>query len=232
MVFRLVQERLDLTSYALPQIAVRQPATPFWLWHFWIPLLLSCVLLIGIELSGLDLWLADHWFALEGGQWAWRNHWISYDLIHHHGKQMIILIGLVVLSLIVLSFFRKEFRNWRAPMAYVLTTMALIPALIASSKKFSPVHCPWSLTRYGGDHEYLSTYQHIIGLTDLGHCFPSGHSSGGFILLAMYFAALPFVKRPALFLVPGFIVGCIFALGQQARGAHFLSHDIATLSLC
>lgn len=209
-----------------------QSSNRFWVWHFWLPLLLASAALFFMEHSSVDLWLADQWYALQGGQWAWRSHWVSYELIHHHGKQMIIAIGLSALGLIVLSFFRPGLRNWRAPMSYLLTTMAVVPASIASFKKFSPVDCPWSLLRYGGELPYIRTFEHSFGVTDMGRCFPSGHASGGFILLAMYFAALPFVKNPARFLLPGLIAGWIFALGQQSRGAHFLSHDVWTLSIC
>jgi membrane-associated PAP2 superfamily phosphatase len=209
-----------------------QPGENFWLWHLWIPLAAAVVVLYGIEQTGFDMWLARQWFALEGGEWAWRNNWISYELIHHHGKQGIIAIGLTALGLIIGSFFLQRFRYWRMPMSYLLATMALVPAAIAYFKHYSPVHCPWSLVEFGGDQPYVRTFDHFFMATDMGHCFPSGHASGGFILLAMYFAALPFARRPARFLVPGIIVGVIFALGQQSRGAHFLSHDLWTLTIC
>lgn len=209
-----------------------QPGKAFWVRHLWLPLLVSGAALIGLEKSSLDLWLSDQWFALEGGQWAWRTSWITYELIHHRGKQGIIAIGLTTLSLIIASFYWKRVRYWRMPMSYLLTTMALVPAGIAHFKRYSPVDCPWSLLRYGGDQAYVRTFDHVFAQTDLGHCFPSGHASAGFILLAMYFAALPLVDRPARFLIPGLLVGWIFALGQQARGAHFLSHDVWTLVTC
>jgi membrane-associated PAP2 superfamily phosphatase len=44
----------------------------------------------------------------------------------------------------------------------------------------------------------------------------------------MYFYA----RKPALYLFPGLFVGFVFAFGQQARGAHFLSHDLWSISLC
>ncbi len=204
----------------------------FWTRHFWWPLLAAITILFLLEQTTIDLWLADRWYALEGGQWAWRNHWISYELIHHHGKQLIIAIGLAALSLAILSFFRQRLRAWRAPMFYLFTTMAVVPALIASFKHISPVDCPWDLSRYGGDLPYVRTFDHHLAVTSMGHCFPAGHASGGFILLAMYFAALPFVRRPARFLLPGLVIGWTFALGQQSRGAHFLSHDLWTLALC
>ena len=204
----------------------------FWTTHFWLPLAFAASVLFLMEQTMLDLWLADQWYALEGGHWAWRNHWVSYDLIHHHGKQLIIAIGLSALLMLAISFIRPAFRHWRAPMSYLFTSMAVVPALITSFKRLSPVNCPWDLGRYGGDLPYVRTFDHHFGLNSLGHCFPAGHASGGFILLAIYLAALPFVRRPARFLLPGFVIGWTFALGQQARGGHFLSHDLWTLSIC
>lgn len=217
---------------AIRSVPAWRASQRFWLSHFWVPLAIACTVLFLLERAPLDLWLADQWYALEGGQWSLRNHWLSYDLLHHRGKQFIIAIGAVVLLLAALSFPYPRLREWRAPMFYLFTCMAVVPALITSFKRISPVNCPWDLSRYGGHLPYVPTFKHSFGVTDLGHCFPSGHAAGGFILLAVYFAALPFVKRPARFLLPGLVVGWLFALGQQSRGAHFLSHDLWSLSIC
>jgi membrane-associated PAP2 superfamily phosphatase len=208
------------------------PDKRFWLTHLIVPLLAALSLLTVLEFTNTDLHLADRWFALEGGTWTWRDHWLAYDVIHHHGKQLVIALGLGVLAMIALSYRCTGLRRWRLPMTYLLTGMALLPALIAWSKRISPVACPWDLVRYGGATEYLRTFKHAFGLSGTGHCFPSGHASGGFALLALYFAAYLYARRPALFLLPGLLVGTVFALGQQARGAHFLSHDLWSLSLC
>jgi len=204
----------------------------FWLIHVLIPLLVAVSLLTTLELTNVDLWLADRWYAVEGGQWAWRDNWLASDIIHHRGKQGVIAFGLIVFSLIVLSFRFSRLKRWRLPMSYLLTSMAVLPAFIALWKRVSPVPCPWDLTRYGGDTVYQRTFEHIFGLTDVGHCFPAGHASGGFALVALYFAAYLYTRRPALFLLPSLAVGWTFAFGQEARGAHFLSHDLWSLSLC
>lgn len=208
------------------------PEKRFWVTHLLLPLLAAVTLLTLFEQTPLDLWLADKWFALEGGRWAWRDHWLAYDVIHHHGKQMLIVFGLALLSLIALSYRIIRLRTWRLPLTYLLTSMAILPALIASSKRFSPVPCPWDLVRYGGEVTYRHNLDYTFGLAQSGHCFPAGHASGGFALLALYFAAYLYVRHPALFLLPGLVVGWMFALGQQARGAHFISHDLWTMSLC
>jgi len=217
----------------VPSTAGWQPDKKFWVLHFWLPLLLAAVSLYVMQHSNLDLWLADKWFALQGHQWAWKHAWVSYDLIHHHGKQAVISFGLLLLILIISSGFQKGLRLWRIPMTYLLAAMVLMPGVIAVLKKLNSAACPWNLSRYGGDLPYLHTLDYQFGLTlEAGHCFPAGHASGGFALLAIYFAGLMYVKRPAWLLLPGFLVGAVFALGQQSRGAHFLSHDIWTLSIC
>lgn len=209
-----------------------RPDTRFWVIHLALPLTLAAMLLTLLEFTAIDQWLADQWFAVEGGRWAWRDHWLTYDVIHHHGKQMLIACGLALLLFIALGFRSLRLRKWRLPMIYLLTSMALLPALIASSKRFSPVPCPWDILSYGGDAVYRHNFEYTFGVAQSGHCFPAGHAAGGFALLAVYFAAYLYTRRPALFLLPGLVVGTVFALGQQARGAHFLSHDLWTLSLC
>ena len=209
-----------------------RPDRRFWTLHLLIPLAGAALVLTLAEFSGVDVWLADRWFAIEGGQWAWRGHWLAYDVIHHHGKQTLIAFGVLVLILFGLSFRVRRLRPWRMPLLYLLTSMVLVPSLIAHSKQYSAVPCPWDLVRYGGDLPYLRTFSYPIGLADRGHCFPSGHAAGGFGLLALYFAGYLHARRPALLLLPGLTVGWIFALGQQARGAHFLSHDLWALALC
>ena len=209
-----------------------QPTGRFWLHHLILPLLAALTVLTVFEHTPADLWLADHWFALEGQHWAWRDNWLAYDVIHHHGKQMLIAAGLGLLAMIALSFRMEGLTRWRWPMSYLLASMALLPLLIATIKRFSPVPCPWDLARYGGEAPYLHNFSYSFGVAEGGHCFPAGHASGGFALLAVYFAALLYSRRRALFLLPGLVVGSVFALGQQVRGAHFLSHDLWTLSLC
>ncbi len=207
-------------------------ATGFWLRHLVLPLLLAGGILFTLEHSTLDLWLADQWYAWEGGQWALRNHWFTYDVLHHHGKQFIILLGVGVLGALVAGLRWQRVRPVRRPLLYLFTCMAALPALIAFAKRFSPVPCPWHLSRYGGEVLYQHNFTYTFGATSGGHCFPAGHASAGFALLAVYFCALPYVQRPRFFLLPGLVVGSAFALGQQARGAHFLSHDLWTLTLC
>jgi len=137
---------------------------------------------------------------------------------------------LAVMFNYVLRFDAGE-PQWPQRDVFYLSKCHACPGLYAALALFGyfPIG---DLTRYGGDTAYLRTFEHSFGLSEAGHCFPSGHASGGFALLALYFAAYLYARRPALFLLPGLLVGTVFALGQQARGAHFLSHDLWSLSFC
>lgn len=209
-----------------------RPGQQFFKDHVLIPLVIIGFALVLLEHSGVDLWLADRWFAWEGEQWSLRHHWLTYDVIHHHGKQFIILLGLSLLGAFAASWRVSRLRLWRWPLGYALVCMTVLPATIAYLKKINTVACPWDLARYGGEQVYLHNFEHELIQYTGGGCFPSGHASGGYALLALYFAALAYTRNAWLLLLPGLLIGTVFALGQQARGAHFLSHDLWTLAIC
>jgi len=204
----------------------------FWINHLVLPLLVSALVLFSLERTGADLWLADKWYAFEGYHWALRNNWLVSHVIHHEGREFLAGLGFVLAILLAMSYRLPRLRNWRRTVAYLLTCMVVLPTLIAGFKHLSSAPCPWDLLRYGGKLPYHHNLSYFFGASGTGHCFPAGHASGGFALLALYFAALLHARRPVFYLLPGFLVGFTFAFGQEARGAHFISHDLWTLSLC
>jgi len=212
--------------------AVRPFDRNFWMIHLVLPLAVAVLVLLSLERNGVDLWLADRWFAFEGYHWALRNNWLVSQVIHHDGRELLAGLGLVMAILLALSYRLPRLRYWQRPMAYLLTCVVVLPALIAGFKRLSSAPCPWDLVRYGGGLPYHHNLSYFFGSTGAGHCFPAGHASGGFALLALYFAAYSHVRYPAIYLLPGLLVGFTFAFGQEARGAHFISHDLWTLSLC
>jgi membrane-associated PAP2 superfamily phosphatase len=87
--------------------------------------------------------------------------------------------------------------------------------------------CPSDLSLYGGDLPLLGLLAHMPAGIKAGHCFPGGHASGGFALMAFYFAfreSKPYFARAMLFL--GLFVGFAMGWAQIMRGEHFLSHNL------
>lgn len=105
-------------------------------------------------------------------------------------------------------------------------------ALVLLGKRTTGVDCPWDLQPFGGDLPYTPLLQQLFS-GGAGACFPAGHASAGYAWLALHFAAATAAPRwryPLLAVALG--LGGIFGITQQLRGAHFLSHDLWSLTLC
>ena len=209
------------------------PGRRFWVWHAVLPLAAFAVLAALFETTPLDPWFADRLFALQGGEWALRDHWFTYEVMHHYGKLAVIAFGGVVLALALASCCVPRLKPWRWPLAYLVAGLVLVPAIISLGKHFSDVPCPWDLARYGGDLPWRHSLEYPFAWMGLHvrSWFPAGHAAGGFGLLVVYFAAWRYARRPAWFLLPGLVTGVAFGFAQQLRGAHFVSHDLWTAAL-
>ncbi len=91
---------------------------------------------------------------------------------------------------------------------------------------------PWDLAEFGGDRPYVALFADRPDLLPRAQCFPGAHSSSGFALVCFYFVFRDRSRRAARWaLLAAGLVWAVFSLGQQARGAHFLSHDLASLAI-
>jgi membrane-associated PAP2 superfamily phosphatase len=100
-------------------------------------------------------------------------------------------------------------------------------ASIGGLKQVTQVHCPWDLEGFGGHIAYEPLFAARSPEIEVGKCFPAAHSGSGFALFAFYFAIRNYSRRwstRALYLA--IAAGTVFAFGQEARGAHFPSHDL------
>lgn len=92
---------------------------------------------------------------------------------------------------------------------------------------------PWDLLRYGGRQPFIGLFTLRPEGMPAQACFPAGHASAGYAWLCLYFFALlwrPSWRWTGLWI--GLGTGLVFGISQQLRGAHFLSHDIATALIC
>lgn len=194
----------------------------------------ALALLLGLLIAhGLDLdhrW-ADLLFHLEGDQWSLRDAWLTSQVLHEYGQQFSIIWGVLLLALTAVSFAWQRLRRWRRALACLCLSVIISLLLVSLSKHMLALPCPWDLARYGGDVAGGAVYALHPG--EVGGCFPAGHATGGYCLVAFYFfARVQGLRRPALWLLPGLVVGLVYGLTQELRGAHFLSHDMVSLALC
>jgi len=194
-------------------------------------LLLAPFLLQWLE---VDRALAHALFFDDGHQWlgSGAGSWWARGLIHGAGRIFAYCVAFAALGAWALSYKLPALAPWRREALFVFVGMVLVTGIVGLLKQFTNVDCPWDLSEFGGSRPYIPFLAHRPDYLPRGRCFPGAHSSSGFALMSVYFALRG--RRPRLArvsLLIAVIIGLIFAFGQQARGAHFLSHDLASAAL-
>lgn len=200
--------------------------------HLLLPVVVLLVLSGLLMGGGGDLWLADHLYRLEGSRWVLKDAWLTSSLIHRGGKWLSIGASLLVVLALVRACIDQRWQCYRRPLLFLLLAIALSTGLVSLLKAVTHMDCPWDLSRYGGARSLVGLFDVRPADMPRAACFPGGHSSAGYAWIALYFFAL--LVRPAWrwrLLTAALLTGTVFGLGQQLRGAHFLSHDLWSLGI-
>lgn len=198
-----------------------------------LPLLFGIVVLTVINQFNLDIVFAKWLFSLEGDQdWTLRHNPFFEHVLHNGGRHVITFMALVLLLSALLSSFVPKLRQYRRSLLMLILSVASTILLVRYGKAITNVSCPWDVALFGGDKPFVAFPATLMSQQVLGQCYPGGHSSGAFAWVALYYAAkvhFPQWRKPLLRFAIG--LGALFALTQELRGAHFLSHDLTSLWL-
>lgn len=197
----------------------------------WVAMAMLIALPFAWEASGLDLPLAQWMGGAEG--FVHRDAWWLKTVLHGGGRM--VAWGIECALCLALTWPMGPLRQLSFERRLQLALSVLLAAgVVAALKAASLTSCPWDLQAFGGMARYQS---HWAGwrLSDggAGHCFPAGQASAGFGFLGGWFAlrrTLPGVARK--WLVAALLFGLVLGLGQQLRGAHFMSHTLWTAWAC
>ena len=123
--------------------------------------------------------------------------------------------------------------RYRKILLYFLCASAVGPILVGISKSITHIYTPWDLSIFNGEQPYIKIFNAVPPGLPVGHAFPAGHASGGYCFLSLYFVLLQIRYPNKVYGIwAGLLLGIIFGVGQQIRGAHFPSHDMFTLVIC
>jgi len=205
----------------------------FWRRHALWPGVMFTGLFAIVILGQLDLRIADQFFFdRAANDWIGAHTWWAVDLIHTGGGWFVRLIGLAALITLVSGFWLPRLRRWRRDAAYLTLALILVPSVVGALQLVTNVDCPRDLDRYGGDRPYVGLLADRPDELPRAACYPGSHASSGFALMAFYFLLLgPRPRMASRFLAGAVLIGIIFSFGQQSRGAHFLSHDLASAAI-
>jgi membrane-associated PAP2 superfamily phosphatase len=193
------------------------------------------VLLLCFENTNLDLLVQDYFYNDSAQQWILdTSHPVPHFLLYDGAKAAVICWE--ILLLIALIFFRKKpiVNAYRQGITVVLIAIPLSAGLVSALKNLTNIACPYALSHYGGDIPYVRIFDHYpVGLRPQKQqrCFPAGHASAGFALLALYY--LPKTqKRKKQFLALALSAGTAMGTYKMLLGHHFISHTLITMVLC
>lgn len=185
-------------------------------------------LLLLWDLSGLDLKVVRHFGTAEG--FAWRDAWLTRQLLHEGGRAL----AWLALALVAYDSWRMALAGpSRRTKLYWLGVMLGCLLLVPALKRLSQTSCPWDLAEFGGNAHYVSHWLWGVADGGPGHCFPSGHGVAAFAFLGLYFlwrTHRPQAARGVLLAV--LVMGGLFGLAQLLRGAHYPSHTFWSAWLC
>lgn len=205
----------------------------FWLNHALLPAIALCAVLAIAGFSTLDLQIArSTFFDVANQRWRGADSWWANDLIHIGGRDALRVLAAIAAMLLLASLRMPALHRWRRPLAYYLSAMLASTLLVGALKQLTNVDCPWDLQGFGGTRPIVHLFADRPDDLPRAACFPGAHSSSGFALMCLYFLLR---QRSAVAayagLGIGMVVGSVFAVGQEARGAHFLSHDLCSALL-
>lgn len=219
-----------------PAPPTRRPVslTTWWLAALSVTLLWD---LVGADLAFMQLFGSVQGFAL-------RDQWVLERVFHDALRQFALALYLLlwVWALWPARWSPADWRWLQLPRRERLVVVLLVALslLVVNLVKIqSLTSCPWELKAFGGKANYVSHWN--LGQADggTGRCFPGGHASSAFGLLAV---CLPWLQPPGhtprrrevglRWLVTLLFMGLVAGAVQTLRGAHYPSHTLWTLVIC
>lgn len=196
-----------------------------------IGLLVSAILFIWLSRSGtFDFWVSQQFFDPLTQTFPLEHNKRLFFWGHQVLKKLSVIAWLVCIGLVVGSIWSQRLRTWRKPLL-VFIAMGGVVSLVIQVLKGSSLHaCPYDLTMYGGKSVWFPLFDTVKMAVSQGRCWPGGHASAGFVLIAGYFALreqAPTWARRILF--GSLLLGAVMSAVQVVRGAHFVSHNLWSL---
>jgi membrane-associated PAP2 superfamily phosphatase len=202
----------------------------FYVRHAMAPALALLAVVLAFQLWSIDTRIAELWaFDSLHQRWLGHGHWWAEELLHHDGRDAILLLIGGLLGTLGAGVLVPRLQAVRSTALYLLVSIALAWGLVGLLKHVTNVPCPWSIAGFGGLRPHVGLFDPRPSGYAPAACFPGAHSASGFALFAFYFAwreRRPQRARWAFAIA--LLIGALFAFGQEARGAHFLSHDLCS----
>ncbi len=193
------------------------------------------VLILGIAAMWLgeshaDVSLVEPYFDPAIHDFPLSDNWFYGSVVHTGGKYLVIAAAALLLILAVIAAVKRKPRAQWGRLLYPVLCLGLTVMIAGVWKHRGHQGDPTDLVRFGGTRTSLEDQTPTIFGVHLGS--PAAHATGGFAWLSLYFVAVSMRRaRPWLWLMPGALLGLLFAWTQHVRGAHVPSHNLWSIAI-
>lgn len=197
--------------------------------------LLPLLLLIAFALLGTlpfwmsdaDLWFAKQFYHANAAEVWWEGQRPLWQFCYHLVPFMVSFIVLGCVVVIAAGLRWMWLQRARRLAIFLLTVTLLGPGLLVNGifKEHWGRPRPHQITVFGGSEIYQPPL--AFNSSGSGKSFPSGHSSVGFLIGALFFwwrRERPVLAWSALFI--SLILGSLIGMARMAMGDHFASDVI------
>ena len=199
-------------------------------------IVITALLLIAVialfQFSDLDIFVQNFFYNFETKLWLIdKNEPILKFFLYEGMKIFLILIAVGILFSLIFSRKKKLIQEYKKGLIIVLLSAIFVPLFIGSLKAISNTPCPCNIVNFNGVYpavKVFDSYPKDFVQTSKVKCWPAGHASGGFALMALFFLfKTPINQKRAL--ITALVVGWSMGTYKMLLGDHFLSHTIITM---
>jgi membrane-associated PAP2 superfamily phosphatase len=191
--------------------------------------ILLVLVLFTFEFSTLDYKIQSYFYNADTNTWLIDRNNKILDTIFYSGikKLFILFILSILFSLIFLRRFNWVKNNIK-PFTIIFLSGLLVPISISALKDSTNMPCPNQLVEFGGQYQNVSLFEKLEEKRPVTRCYPAGHSSGGFALLALLFLVN---TKKAKITTLSLVMLLAWSIGgyKIMIGDHFVSHTIVTM---
>lgn len=199
-------------------------------------IIITAILLIAVillfQFSELDILVQNFFYNFETKTWLINKNEPVLKFFLYDGLKIALIIFAVVVLFSLIFLRKKEFiKNYKKGLIIMLLSGVFVPLLIGSLKAITNTPCPCNIVHFNGvypDLKVFDSYPKDFVQTSKAKCWPAGHASGGFALMALFFLfKTPINQKRAL--IGALVIGWSMGTYKMLLGDHFLSHTIITM---
>lgn len=198
-------------------------------------IIITASLLIAVialfEFTNLDIFVQNFFYDFNTNTWVIdKKEPILKFFLYDGIKGLLIFFAISILFSLIFLRKKKFVKEYKKGLIIVLLSAIFVPLTIGSLKAQTNTPCPVSISHFGGEYpdiKVFDSYPKDFLQESKAKCWPAGHASGGFALMALFFLfKTPINQKRAI--IAALILGWSMGTYKMLLGDHFLSHTIIT----